>query len=287
MDDVVKMDDVFFQFHATATAAAGTLKVPFHEQIEVAASSTLPPGGGYGSSRALHFRHRDILSIREAYSYVTGSETRNSFETATTSVVTGLNILDMVTADRIVARLTSSKSKDGSEASIIPLGSHFENLRIAGQSVPFADRLRTNLFANLDTLGKIVGDPGDDVHLAEQQHRLDQHLSDAKQRADPDERLSKYLRDGRNGRATRDLGPNGALSTSLIPNLQGAMDGFACTRQVVPVQQFGLVRLAELRISHGQRRLTMLAVNLGCPFEGSLDICYAESNGSIWGLDSP
>jgi hypothetical protein len=278
----------YFQFHATASAASGMISLPFHEQIEAKAASTLSPGGGYGSSRALNIRHREILSIQEAYSYVTGSETPTSFQTSVTSVVIGLNILDIITADRIVARLTSSKPKTDAEAAIIPLGSRFENLRIAGQPVAPADRLLTGLFSNLNTLGKIICNPADEPDLPElagQQRELEAHLGppvEQQSRRPTDERMEKFLHDGRHGRPTRDLGPNGALTTSLVPDLRGAMPGFDSVRQIVPVTQFGLVRLAEFRVSNDQRRLTMLSVNLGCPFEGSLDLCYVESNGSIW-----
>lgn len=240
-----------FHFHAAAAAASGTLTAPFQEQIEVAAAATLPPGGGYGSARVENFRHRQILSFKEAYSYVTGShsEANKTFRTSATTVVAGLNILDVVTADLVVARLTSRKSDDESEASIIPLGSRFENLRIAGKRVEGADRLATKLFTELDTFEKIQENA--------KGSKLQDHI-------DPKRLMSGDV-----------------LSCSLAPNLEKETGDFKGAGHAIHVEQFGVVRLAEFLVSGNRRRLTMLSVVLGCPFEGLINVCYGDENGSI------
>ncbi|HVW85112.1 MAG TPA: choice-of-anchor P family protein, partial [Bryobacteraceae bacterium] len=255
--------------------------LPFNEPIQVPGASVLPPDGGYSEARVHHFRHRNILTMREAYSYVSGSETTNTFETSATSVVVGLNILDVVTADLVVARLTSSKPKDGTEGSISPVGSQFQNLRVAGRAIPEAENLVTDLFAELDTYGKMIGD---DRAFATQRGRLDEFLTPPPEPPyPPDERTLKYLPEGAY-RLDRRRGMNGSLSASLVPNIRTTFAGVSTIRNLIPVKQFGLIRVAELRIAADQRRLTMLAFDLGSPFVGTLDVCYAESNGSIWGL---
>lgn len=272
--------NTIFHFQATAAAASGTLTAPFQEQIEVAAATTLPPGGGYGSARVDNFRHREIISIKEAYSYVTGShsETNKTFRTAATSVIVGLNILDVVTADRVVVRLTSRKKDDGSEASIIPLGSRFENLRIAGKRIDGLDRLATRLFSEFDTFEKIGA--------KSKETKLQEHLSDSlllNRKDEVAEPLRKYLPKRGAGFDINRLVSGGVLSCSLAPNLEKESGEFTAAGHVIHLEHFGVIRLAEMQSSHGQRRLTMLSVDLGCPFEGNLSLCYAGSNGSIWG----
>src|SRR5260370_31946952 len=68
--------------------------------------------------------------------------------TQVASTVEGLNILDVVTADRVVARLTSSHDLTDGEAHIHLVGSKFENLRIAGCEVDV--KLRHDLLQPLD-----------------------------------------------------------------------------------------------------------------------------------------
>jgi len=53
----------------------------------------------------------------------------------TSSVIEGLNILDVITADRIVGQTITNHPLVGYVPSISFLGTRFENLRIAGNPV--------------------------------------------------------------------------------------------------------------------------------------------------------
>lgn len=128
------MDQVFL-YHALASGVSGHITLPFQEVIQVQAPSALPFTGGYSASRAEGFRYKDILSFSFASTVSTGSESSHFFNTLATATVEGLNIFDVVTADRVVARLASKYSKDTGEQSSTFAGSHFENLRIAGYPV--------------------------------------------------------------------------------------------------------------------------------------------------------
>lgn len=133
-----------FLYHALATGLSGQITVPFQKTIEVKAPSSLPFTGGYASSLEKEFRYEQILSFASAETVTTGSETANFFDTLATSTIEGLNILNVVTADRVVARLASKYSKDKGERSVTFAGSHFHNLRIAGCPVEVAvDPART------------------------------------------------------------------------------------------------------------------------------------------------
>src|SRR5258708_275212 len=142
-----------FLYHGEAVAASGVIRLPFEEVIDIQASVALPMEGGYGSARVEGFKYRELLSFASAHSVVIGaySEKDKAWQTLATTTIEKLDVMGVVTADRIVARITSKHPKNGDEPSIIPLGSSFENLRIAGVRV--AVDLATDLFS---TLGKFT-----------------------------------------------------------------------------------------------------------------------------------
>ncbi len=121
-----------FLYHGLASGVSGHITLPFQHVIEVQAPSALPFTGGYSASRAESFRYEHILSFSSARTVTTGSESGGSFNTLAMATVEGLNILDVVTADRVVARLASKYSKETREQSASFAGSHYDNLRIAG-----------------------------------------------------------------------------------------------------------------------------------------------------------
>lgn len=126
-----------FLYHAHTTALAGTLRKPFSEHIETQAGSALSVTGGVSNSRVEKFRHRDILSCDAAYTTAVGHGEDGLHTTLVTATVEYLNILNMVTADRVVTRIASRHKLDGTEPSILTVGSHIDNLKIAGQPVTF------------------------------------------------------------------------------------------------------------------------------------------------------
>jgi hypothetical protein len=135
-----------FLYHALASGVSGKITLPFQEVIEVQGASALPFTGGYSPSRVDKFQYRELLSFSSAGTLTTGSETSDSFDTLATATIEGLNIHNVITADRIVARLASKYLKDSGVHGATFAGSHFENLRIAGKRVEIeipAERLNS------------------------------------------------------------------------------------------------------------------------------------------------
>src|SRR5260221_1790209 len=98
-----------FHYHASAHALSGELTRPVQHMTEVQAGISLPSTGGVGTSHVENFRVDEVASFKRGYSHVSGSvKKENRTITSTThatATIEGLNILDLVTADRIVARL--------------------------------------------------------------------------------------------------------------------------------------------------------------------------------------
>src|SRR5215510_8676090 len=140
-----------FHYHACAHAFGAQFTRPFHHQIDIQAQSALPVVGGHGHSRVECFEFRDFISFKKGYSHVSGGHQADddSNNTLATAVLEGLNMFDVLTADRVVSRLYSKHPADSEEGNITWIGSKFENLRVAGYTVHI--ELNVPLFHDLLT----------------------------------------------------------------------------------------------------------------------------------------
>src|SRR5258708_5492473 len=139
-----------FHFHGEAHAFSARFHRPFHFPIEAQASVSLPTIGGHARSRVENFVGDHLVRFTAAHCHVSGSwMTKEVATTHATATIEGLNILDFVTAERIVARLTSEHRIGDPEGHFIALGSSFEGLKIAGHDVKVT--LRHELFVNNKT----------------------------------------------------------------------------------------------------------------------------------------
>ena len=148
-----------FLYHALASGVSGKITLPFQDVIAVQAPSALPFTGGYSSSRVEGFRYKDIFSFSSASTTTAGSENENSYDTLATAVVEGLNVLNVITADRVVARLASKYTKNTREFSATFAGTHFQNLRVAGKrlDIEFApERLKSSARSEKLLYGSII-----------------------------------------------------------------------------------------------------------------------------------
>src|SRR5882672_4966868 len=146
-----------YVYGASAYALAAEFERPKKHSLPPQASVVLAGHGGHGSSRVTGQKVDGLISYKEAYSEVGGSfdDCHGIHTTHAWSVVEGLNVADMLTADRVVARMAVYYSPtDGSEASYDITGSYFENLRIAGH--PIKVELATHVFHEHDTYSKVA-----------------------------------------------------------------------------------------------------------------------------------
>ncbi|PYT88446.1 MAG: hypothetical protein DMG36_24015 [Acidobacteria bacterium] len=161
-----------FHYHACAHAFSGRFTRPFDHLIEVQAATALPIIGGHGNSRVENFQFREFVSFKKGYTHVSGGHQADdgSHNTLVTSVIERLNLLDIVTADRLVARLYSKHKPGDVEGTFSLVGSKFENLQIAGCPVQIelnldlmekigTFELAQKEFAKKDDFRKIAEDP--------------------------------------------------------------------------------------------------------------------------------
>ena len=268
-----------FRFRGSAFGAAGRIGRPFSEIIEVQAPSTIAKFGGHGSGRSVDFHHRDLLRFRLAHTAVTGShhatngdEKRLTFSTRVAAIVEGLNIHDMVTADRVVAMLVSTYTPESDgEPSVHLIGSHFENLRIAG--IPIDVDLAVDVFDKHHTHRALATAYQNDQPTRDLIDRLS--LSHRAKEAP-----AHILRWFNPSSGSRELpASRGITSTSLVRSMTPARPGLDCWGHVIHIPGFGTIRLAEVDISRTTRNLTMIQVNMGSPCEADLSVCDVIDGG--------
>lgn len=248
-----------FLFNAHASGFAGRIRKPFVRNIDVQAPSALGVEGGYSSSRVENQRIGEVATIGAAFTQAAGtySERQMAWETVVTSTVEKLNILDQLTADRVVARLTSYYPLDGGEPTILPLGSTFENLRIAGQ--PVEVDLSTNVLSELGKWSDLVSFLDARAEVRSLFDTDDDDLRAAPGKVMQARRLLF-------GTMVRGLKVE-ATTVKIMPG------------GVIYVPQFGRVHLAEIMITPDTRRVTMLRVELGSPVEGEFEAADVTGNG--------
>jgi hypothetical protein len=284
-----------FHYHASAHALSGQFFRPVQRIIEVQAPSVLPSIGGLGSSRVDNFRFDEFVSFKAGYTHVLGSEMevknergvvvrdgqgqpRIAHTTQVTATVEGLNILDVVTADRIVARLTSVHDAEDrgakGEPRILLLGSRFENLRIAGCRVEVI--LHHSLYLKVPTFESIGDLKGED------ETEFWDLASESLDAVNPGAELAK-----RKPEAPQ------ALLCSIVKDLKFEWtdeEEKACAgvtpqgRHRLHVEDFGNIYLGEVLLRHGEKTLTMLRIELGSPNGAGLLAAQVSSDGQPpWG----
>ncbi len=106
----------YHHFHAEADILSAELQRPLQQNIKPQAFVKLPEEGGYLSQRAENFRLEGVISFHSAYTQVAGNKSLkpgHGWTTLVTSVVEGLNVLDVVTADRVVAQISTDHPLTG------------------------------------------------------------------------------------------------------------------------------------------------------------------------------
>ena len=123
----------FYSFRADANALGGYLEAPCEKCIPTLAPVSLPAVGGFAMARSEAFTLDEIVRFSSAYTRVSGRQHADgSASILITAAVEGLNLLEVVTARRVVAQVSILVPENGPlEISLI--GSRFEGLLLAGR----------------------------------------------------------------------------------------------------------------------------------------------------------
>jgi hypothetical protein len=242
-----------FYYQANANAFGGRLDQPFEQVLPVLAPTSFSrsPSG--------------------------------SFTTLATSVVEGLNVNNVLFADRIVAQISTSFSEEHPYPKVSFLGTAFEGLRIGGLELE-----------PVFNLGICDGGTPEKYPPVSALHNRDFHAQVRQQTEKFREFLDGLPREERArhewvhdyadaGNNTEDeISKRGSLLCSVVEGIEtagGSLPG-AQVGHAIHIPDFGRIFLAELIVGHHSFDLTMIRLELGCPVSGTVSVAQSSSSGT-------
>ena len=254
-------------FHAHAHILRSDVGHPLTPDLGSQGFVRLPDEGGFRSQFLDSYRSSDGISFKSAYMHVAGTRSAKigyGWVTLATSVITGLNVRDLVVADLVFAQVSTEHPSEGYVPSVTFLGTRFENLRIAGRSVePVFD------------LGMAGPKPDDDKPYLQDTGFLSR-VSQQYERINNLPGLPDWARQQYHDSAA--VGQKGKIECSLVTSVAQAALGTSFGH-IVEVPGVGRVSLAKLAVDRAFH-LTMVGLDQSPTGGGNVDAADATANGT-------
>jgi hypothetical protein len=257
----------YHEYHAEAAIFEGELKLPFAQKIGSHTYSKLNKQGGYVTQHSENVRLGGAISFKSAYTHVAGNRSDKAdhgWNTLATSVIEGLNIMEIVTVDRIVAQISTDHPPVGYVPTVTFLGTRFENLRIAGKPL--------DVDINCNILGP---KPDKDGPYSTHAHAI-KNVTDQYQRIQGCKNLPAEI-GKRYNQTPSAKNDSESIDCSLVNQVSGSFPGTAYGH-VLDIPDFGKVYLATVSVRHSDYKkgvphvttihLKMLELKMGCVVSG-------------------
>ena len=283
------------EYHAEAHVLSGDLRRPVEQKIEKHVPVALT------GRRATHLTRlvedvsiEGLISLKRGHTRVSGSKSlkHHGWVTLSTSILEGLNVFDIVTADRLVSQVsTDHPLENGHFPHVTFLGTQFNNLRVSG--FPLTLTLNYGICGNK---------PEGDISYLDDPRFLTavRDQTDAIANADG---LPKDLREAYGDRLSRinqlikecgsrpKDGAKPTVKCSLVTHISEVpIPGVRSFGHILVIPEFGTVSLGEIevgeRMHEGSTRpdnyfeLMSFRMNLGCVGHGTVNGGGAAANGS-------
>ncbi|HTW57320.1 MAG TPA: hypothetical protein VMD99_04295 [Terriglobales bacterium] len=280
-------------YHAEAHVLSGHLKRPIEQKIELQAPVSLNDRrGGHLTRYVDDFSIEGLISFTKGETRVSGARSlkTNGWVTLSTSILEGLNVFEIIAADRIVSQVsTEHPYVDGHVPKVTFLGTQFKNFQVGGfpvtltlnlgfcgdrpaggraylQDPNFLEKVRGQT-------AKIAGARGLPKALKEQ---YDERLAYIQQ-------LISICDEG-------DTSERKPITCSLVQSIgEIPIPGVESFGHVLVIPEFGSVALGEVEIGEkmyeGSTRacvyftLTTVKMKLGCVGDGEAAAGSSTSNG--------
>ncbi|HTS36770.1 MAG TPA: choice-of-anchor P family protein [Candidatus Solibacter sp.] len=269
------------EYDANAYVLSADLQQPVPSVIEPQFQVTLPKEGTYQYKTAPAYNLYGVFSYESGYTQVSGhpSSKREGFTTLATSVIEGLNVLDVVTADRVVGQISTTRPYDGAVPSVTFLGTRFVNLRIGGHEV--------KVNQDLHILGP---KPAGDVFYFDDpavQKRMSDVCNKIQGRSDFPDWARQHFQWGK---PRPQFGGQGGAACSLVTEIESSSgQSFG---NVIDLPHFGQIFLGEVSVDRTPPppntdqyetytfHLTMVRLEMGCIGAGNLTAVKLDTNGT-------
>lgn len=123
-------------YHAEADVLSGNLKRPIEQKIEQQVPVSLKDRrGGHLTRVTEDFSLEGFISFKRGLTRVSGSPSvkHPGWVTLSTSILEGLNVFEVMTADRVVSQVSTNHAYDnGHVPAVTFLGTQFTNLQLGG-----------------------------------------------------------------------------------------------------------------------------------------------------------
>ncbi len=269
LQEVPRLYERIHTYHGEADLLDVDVIEPFKEKVQ-RGKVELKNGNGekshYEFDRSGPFNVKGVLSYQSGYTQVGAARSikhEHRYSTLVTSAIEGLNILDILTADRVVAQITTAHPIDGAVPEVSFLGTRFENLRIGGRKV--------EIDTNLDILGPR---PVRDTSYFDNQRVMDKMEEQFERFTTSDyfpDWAEEYYARPENQWKHNDCGVDFA-KCSLVNRVSSDQRSFG---HVIDVPHYGKFFLGELRVKRVPAtcvdefdaytfNLTMVRMQLGC-----------------------
>lgn len=280
-------------YHAEAHVLSGHLQRPIDQKIEKQGGVDLKDRRGGHLTRFLErVSVEGLITYTRGLTRVSGSKSlkNNGWVTLATSIVEGLNVFEVITADRIVAQVsTEHPPVDGWVPQVTFLGSQFNNLRVSG--FPVTLRLKFGICGS-----KPAGDKSHlrDAGFLNAAREQTEKIANASGLPKPlhdhyHEKLAtinELIRTAGNGKGSHEP----KVTCSLVESIgEIPIPGVQSFGHVLVIPEFGSVSLGEIqvgeRLYEGCERpsvyfeLSTIKMKLGCIGEGQVSGPTANANG--------
>ena len=237
-------------FHANASAIGGYIERPFVKNIPVQSPTSLSPSGGADEAATSDFQFEKIMSAHATRSRVEGSYVAGLPTTRAMAVVEGLNVLDTIRADELVAYISTEHPGEEPDVPRVDLGRTLINGLRVGDAI-----LKVHL--NLNFLSD-----GNGKRFPKRPYLQEKWVwKRADQKFDSDKT---------------------SLVGTLVEKIEvvrGKLAAKIAGTNVLEIPNIGRMHLAELVISGNSYELIMMRLELGCPVVGNSSASATKVNG--------
>ncbi|HYK90547.1 MAG TPA: hypothetical protein VE398_17370, partial [Acidobacteriota bacterium] len=247
------------------------------------------------------FRFEGIISYQSGYTQVAGHRSTrrgHGFTTLATAVVEGLNVLDVVTADRVVGQISTEHPlyPDGPVPAVTFLGTRFDNLRIGGHPVKI-ERCLHIIGPRRDENTSYFEDEVVTGRIGDQYTALQEEYERLSGKGEVEEELVGWVRERypKNRAIVRETGKaRKSMACSLVGKVSDCPH--VTFGHVIHVPHFGKIVLAELTVNLDKAEpakkpedqehdkytfeLKMIHLDMGCLAKGTATVAALDTNGT-------